>query len=510
MLQQQQQTTTADENLSNGSNSNSNNDDDSPRTNTVESSSSFSASSISTAVVNACVSLINSTSSEKASSSSSASSSTSSSSLSLSSSSSSSSDEDEVDDDDDDEDDDDDDDDELEGNDEHADQATLMGHGGSIDEASLIYQTRSSDVPLHGMVKRGSASRLAEAVFRSPSNFNLADVTKGGRIGTGRFGCVFKGIWQDAPVALKMISDEDDIDRVGGVLAFEDEAALLFTLRHPNIVDMYGIWTERQAAEACSSINSSSSSNYNYNTNYYNNNKRYMVMEYVPDGDLKTLLAQQGSRGVPTLSCINKLELLQEAASGMSYLGALETPIIHRDLAARNLLICKSDRDKRFHVKVADFGLARVGSTYSCKHSDAPLPWKWMAPEAMLGTYTSASDVWSFGIVMWEVFTNGALPPPLSIKELRNGRRLPQPENCHKSIYQLMMDCWEYDPEKRPSFREIRDRLELIKQDLIENPHLYSSKRMSSPARCRSVVDAKLTLPIVSSAPPMDTSNTPL
>jgi len=84
---------------------------------------------------------------------------------------------------------------------------------------------------------------------------------------------------------------------------------------------------------------------------------------------------------------------------------------------------------------------------------------------------------------MWEVFTNGALPPALSLKELREGRRLPQPEHCHNSVYKLMLDCWQYDPENRPTFSEIRDRLELIKQDYHENPHLYSSHGTYADAR---------------------------
>jgi len=246
------------------------------------------------------------------------------------------------------------------------------------DSVDSFYETRKEDIMVvHGMVKRPSGSRLADTVFRSNSNFNLTNVAKEARIGTGRFGCVYRGMWQNTPVALKMISEDDDsTETVGGMLGFDDEAALLFTLRHPNIVDMYGIWTDTDDEQR----------------------KRYMVMEYVPDGDLKTLLTQQGIRGSPTLTDLSKIELLQEAVSGMNYLATLETPIIHRDLAARNLLICKSDRDNRYHVKVADFGLARVGSSYSCKHSDTPLPWKWMAPEAMLGTYTAASDVWYIAI----------------------------------------------------------------------------------------------------------------
>lgn len=140
----------------------------------------------------------------------------------------------------------------------------------------------------------------------------------------------------------------------------------------------------------------------------------------------------------------------------MEYLGSKNC--IHRDLAARNVLVMSDET-----LKIADFGLARdiYAHDYYRKTTHGRLPVKWMAPETLsINKYTSASDVWSFGITLWEITTLGETPyssirhedlPPL----IKKGYRLSKPTLCPKDLYHLMHRTWQYDPLQRPSFPEI-------------------------------------------------------
>ena len=131
---------------------------------------------------------------------------------------------------------------------------------------------------------------------------------------------------------------------------------------------------------------------------------------------------------------------------------------IHRDLAARNVLVMSDET-----LKIADFGLARDihAHEYYRKTTHGRLPVKWMAPETLsVNKYTTASDVWSFGITLWEITTLGETPysairhedlPPM----IKRGYRLPKPTFCPLDLYHLMHHTWKYDPEKRPSFPDI-------------------------------------------------------
>lgn len=132
--------------------------------------------------------------------------------------------------------------------------------------------------------------------------------------------------------------------------------------------------------------------------------------------------------------------------------------------------------DEQFTCKISDFGLARdiYESDLYSRSSKSRLPVKWMAIESIFDNiWTIKSDVWSFGVVIWEIFTLGAFPYPgmtadEAMHKVRDGHRMKQPSNCPDQIYEIMSDCWSIDQNERPSFDKIKLRLEYYRES-IEN-----------------------------------------
>ncbi|CAN9504638.1 unnamed protein product [Ophioblennius macclurei] len=200
----------------------------------------------------------------------------------------------------------------------------------------------------------------------------------------------------------------------------------------------------------------------------------YVVVEFASRGNLRDFLRARRPSGaefrsesrVGTQGTMEVQELVSAAyqvARGMSYLASKKC--IHRDLAARNVLVTED-----YVMKIADFGLARDvhHMDYYKKTTNGRLPVKWMAPEALFDRiYTHQSDVWSFGVLLWEIFSLGGSPyPGVPVEELfkllKDGHRMERPSGCSQQLYLMMRDCWHAVPSRRPTFQQLVESLDHI------------------------------------------------
>lgn len=166
---------------------------------------------------------------------------------------------------------------------------------------------------------------------------------------------------------------------------------------------------------------------------------------------------------------------------------------IHRDLAARNVLVMSDET-----LKIADFGLARdiYAHDYYRKTTHGRLPVKWMAPETLsINKYTTASDVWSFGITLWEITTLGETPYSTVRHEdlpalIKKGYRLSKPTYCPRDLYHLMQHTWQYDPSKRPPFAEI---VRIMEKMLMNDCYLdLNTAFLDGEGSCETGYDSEL------------------
>ncbi|XP_067893545.1 tyrosine-protein kinase ABL2 isoform X5 [Heterodontus francisci] len=259
------------------------------------------------------------------------------------------------------------------------------------------------------------------------------DITMKHKLGGGQYGEVYVGVWKkySLTVAVKTLK-EDTME----VEEFLKEAAVMKEIKHPNLVQLLGVCTLEPPF--------------------------YIVTEYMPHGNLLDYLRECNREEV---NAVVLLYMATQISSAMEYLE--KKNFIHRDLAARNCLV-----GENHVVKVADFGLSRLmtGDTYTA-HAGAKFPIKWTAPESLAyNTFSIKSDVWAFGVLLWEIATYGMSPyPGIDLSQvydlLEKGYRMEQPEGCPPKVYELMRSCWQWNPMERPSFAEIHQAFETMFHD---------------------------------------------
>jgi len=280
-------------------------------------------------------------------------------------------------------------------------------------------------------------------------------------IGEGNFGVVYKakapglkrGEWElsaNGYVAVKTLKADADFDVM---LNFQKEVDTVVNFEHENVIRLLAICIE-EVERTC------------------------MIFEYMDLGALNDLLRLSNPRNPDffrltsedvTLKTSQFLIMCIQLARGLNYLASKR--FVHRDIASRNCLV-----NSQFVCKIADFGLSRdvygadyykVGSGHTC------LPVRWMPPESLLyGRFTVKSDVWSYGVLMWEIFTFSQQPyygasNQEVIDNIRGGILLSCPQLCTKEMYDVMLECWEKMPVKRPAISNILESLENLQQNNV-------------------------------------------
>nr|XP_015797704.2 tyrosine-protein kinase ABL1 isoform X1 [Nothobranchius furzeri] len=259
------------------------------------------------------------------------------------------------------------------------------------------------------------------------------DITMKHKLGGGQYGEVYEGVWKkyNLTVAVKTLK-EDTME----VEEFLKEAAVMKEIKHPNLVQLLGVCTREPPF--------------------------YIITEFMTHGNLLDYLRECNREEV---NAVVLLYMATQISSAMEYLE--KKNFIHRDLAARNCLVGENHL-----VKVADFGLSRLmtGDTYTA-HAGAKFPIKWTAPESLAyNTFSNKSDVWAFGVLLWEIATYGMSPyPGIDLSQvyelLQRDYRMERPEGCPEKVYELMTACWRWNPVERPTFAETHQAFETMFQE---------------------------------------------
>uniref|UniRef100_A0A8C7UPR1 Proto-oncogene tyrosine-protein kinase receptor Ret n=1 Tax=Oncorhynchus mykiss TaxID=8022 RepID=A0A8C7UPR1_ONCMY len=357
-----------------------------------------------------------------------------------------------------------------------------------IASAEMTFRRPPQSYPISysaNNVRRGSLDSMENQVaidtFKIPEDpkweFPRKNLVLGKTLGEGEFGKVvkatafrLKGKAGYTTVAVKMLKDHASHSELRDLLS---EFTLLKQVNHPHVIKMFG---------ACSQ-----------------DGPMYLIVEYAKFGSLRNFLRESRKVGPSYMSgndanrnssylenpderALTMGDLISFAwqiSRGMQYLA--EMKLVHRDLAARNVLVAEGRK-----MKISDFGLSRdvYEEDSYVKRSKGRIPVKWMAIESLFDhIYTTQSDVWSFGVLLWEIVTLGGNPYPGIAPErlfnlLKTGYRMEKPENCTEEMYNLMLRCWKQESDKRPIFADISKELEKM---MVKNRD-YLDLAASTPA----------------------------
>ncbi|XP_073179588.1 tyrosine-protein kinase Fer-like [Lepidochelys kempii] len=270
---------------------------------------------------------------------------------------------------------------------------------------------------------------LRNPVAKAQWDLSHEDVVLGELLGSGNFGEVYSGrlSYDNTPVAVKTCREHLAPETKHKFLM---EARIVRCYSHPNVIRIIGVCARKQPV--------------------------FIVMELVSGGDFLSFLRSEGSRlWIPDL-----IHFAVQAAAGMAYLES--NGCIHRDLAARNCLVGEGNV-----LKISDFGMSRqeANGVYASRGGMKHIPIKWTAPEALrYGRYSTESDVWSYGVLLWEIFSLGAAPyPGMSnqqvVSQVERGFRMRAPKRCPVEVYDVMLRCWEASPSLRPKFSAIQQEM---------------------------------------------------
>ena len=280
--------------------------------------------------------------------------------------------------------------------------------------------------------KRNYASSMMETERQFQADFEIGykDLKFDKRISEGGYGIVYKGRWRSTTVAIKEIKKE--IIEQDKLEEFRNECAVMEVIRHPNIVMFLGACTK--PPHLC------------------------IILEYCGKGSLWSILHDMNYK----LSWEFKRKVALDIAKGVLYLHMQKPPILHRDLKSLNILL-----DHACNAKLADFGWTRIkGKVMTSKIGT----YQWMAPEVIAGfKYTEKADVFSFGVILWELATRK--PPYYGIDGTEVSRKVIKEDlrpkisekECPKPFLELMNLCWDRNPENRPFFDEAIEKLESMK-----------------------------------------------
>uniref|UniRef100_A0A8C2D0R1 Tyrosine-protein kinase receptor TYRO3 n=1 Tax=Cyprinus carpio TaxID=7962 RepID=A0A8C2D0R1_CYPCA len=353
----------------------------------------------------------------------------------------------------------------------------LVRNRGKETQFGSAFAASGTDVPVSFTAARSfnrqfpepPESTLDSLGINSDLKAKLQDVliserllTLGRMLGKGEFGSVREAFLKSEnnsgqKVAVKVL--KTDINSSSDIEQCLKEAAYMKDFHHPNVIKLIGVSLHRRAQQRLP--------------------VPMVILPFMKHGDLHTYLLMSRFGDEPfTLSQQILIQFMLDIARGMEYLSSKN--IIHRDLAARNCML-----NENMSVCVADFGLSKkiYSGDYYRQGSVSKLPVKWIALESLAdNVYTTQSDVWAFGVTMWEIMTRGQTPYPgvenSEIYEyLIKGERLKQPPDCPADIYEIMHSCWSPVPKCRPSFQHLIDQLELLWAKMnpapVKEPLLY-------------------------------------